>query len=83
MPQSPFLTAQEAATELGVKLPTLYSYVSRGLIRSEASGNIATRTSLLCRRCATPQGTPGAASRSNECSQRSSALGRSAIRSRR
>lgn len=40
MPQSPFLTAQEAATELGVKLPTLYSYVSRGLIRSEASGNL-------------------------------------------
>ena len=40
MPQSPFLTAQEAAAELGVKLPTLYSYVSRGLIRSEASGNI-------------------------------------------
>jgi citrate synthase len=40
MPQSPFLTAQEAAAELGVKLPTLYSYVSRGLIRSEASGNL-------------------------------------------
>jgi citrate synthase len=40
MPQSPFLTAQQAAAELGVKLPTLYSYVSRGLIRSEASGNI-------------------------------------------
>jgi citrate synthase len=40
MPQSPFLTAQEAAAELGVKLPTLYSYVSRGLIRSQASGNI-------------------------------------------
>ncbi len=39
MSPSPFLTAQEAATELGVKLPTLYSYVSRGLIRSEASGN--------------------------------------------
>jgi citrate synthase len=40
MSQSPFLTAKEAAAELGVKLPTLYSYVSRGLIRSEASGNI-------------------------------------------
>ena len=39
MPPAPFLTAQEAAAELGVKLPTLYSYVSRGLIRSEATGN--------------------------------------------
>ena len=39
MSQSPFLTAQEAAAELGVKLPTLYSYVSRGLVRSETSGN--------------------------------------------
>jgi len=36
---SPFLTAQEAASQLGVKLPTLYSYVSRGLIRSEVTGN--------------------------------------------
>ncbi|MBI5668144.1 MAG: citrate synthase family protein [Chloroflexi bacterium] len=32
-----FLTAQEAATELGITLPTLYSYVSRGLIRSDVS----------------------------------------------
>ena len=39
MSQAPYLTAQEAATELGVKLPTLYAYVSRGLIRSEISGN--------------------------------------------
>lgn len=30
-----FLTAKEAAAELGVKIPTLYAYVSRGLIRSE------------------------------------------------
>jgi citrate synthase len=37
MSKSPYLTAQEAATELGVKLPTLYAYVSRGLVRSEAS----------------------------------------------
>jgi citrate synthase len=29
------LTAAEAAAELGISLPTLYSYVSRGLIRSE------------------------------------------------
>jgi len=39
MPKPPYLTAQEAAAKLGVKLPTLYAYVSRGLIRSEASGN--------------------------------------------
>ncbi len=39
MPKSPYLTAQEAAAELGIRLPTLYSYVSRGLVRSEATGN--------------------------------------------
>lgn len=31
-----FLSAAEAAAELAVSLPTLYAYVSRGLIRSEA-----------------------------------------------
>lgn len=31
-----YLTAPEAAAALGVSLPTLYAYVSRGLIRSEA-----------------------------------------------
>jgi citrate synthase len=36
MPPSAYLTAQEAAAELGVTPATLYSYVSRGLIRSEA-----------------------------------------------
>ncbi len=30
-----YLTAKEAAAALGVTLPTLYAYVSRGLIRSE------------------------------------------------
>lgn len=30
-----YLTAQEAAAALGITLPTLYAYVSRGLIRSE------------------------------------------------
>ncbi len=35
MTQSHYLTAKEAAAELGVTLPTLYAYVSRGLIRSE------------------------------------------------
>jgi citrate synthase len=33
-----YLTAQEAARELGISLPTLYAYVSRGLIHSEAAG---------------------------------------------
>jgi len=33
-----YLTAGEAASELGVSRATLYAYVSRGLIRSEASG---------------------------------------------
>ncbi len=33
-----YLSAQEAARELDISLPTLYAYVSRGLIRSEAAG---------------------------------------------
>jgi citrate synthase len=33
-----YLTAREAAGELGISLKTLYAYVSRGLIRSEAAG---------------------------------------------
>jgi citrate synthase len=33
-----YLSAQEAARELGISLPTLYAYVSRGLIHSEATG---------------------------------------------
>lgn len=32
-----YLGAREAARELGVSLPTLYAYVSRGLVRSEAT----------------------------------------------
>src|SRR5437763_12826185 len=32
-----YLTAAEAADILGISLPTLYAYVSRGLIRSEAA----------------------------------------------
>lgn len=38
MARSPYLTAREAAAELGVKLPTLYAYVSRGLVHSDAKG---------------------------------------------
>lgn len=33
-----YLGAQEAAKELGVSVATLYAYVSRGLVRSEATG---------------------------------------------
>lgn len=33
---STFLSAAEAAAELGINVPTLYAYVSRGLLRSEA-----------------------------------------------
>ena len=36
--EKPYLSAREAADELGVSLPTLYAYVSRGLVRSEAVG---------------------------------------------
>lgn len=40
MSQPRYLTAGEAAKQLGVSLPTLYAYVSRGLIQSEASGDL-------------------------------------------
>lgn len=36
-----FLTATEAAARLGVKASTLYAYVSRGLLRSEATDGAA------------------------------------------
>ncbi|MFI5003115.1 MAG: helix-turn-helix domain-containing protein, partial [Reyranellales bacterium] len=32
-----WLNSKEAAQQLGVSAPTLYAYVSRGLLRSEAS----------------------------------------------
>src|SRR5438132_1518491 len=32
----PYLAASQAAGQLGVSIPTLYAYVSRGLVRSEA-----------------------------------------------
>jgi citrate synthase len=41
-----YLTAAEAAAELGVSLPTLYAYVSRGLIRSEAVADTRRRRYL-------------------------------------
>ncbi len=43
MVPSAYLTAQEAATALDISLSTLYAYVSRGLIRSEAIGKTRTR----------------------------------------
>ena len=48
MSQHHYLTAKEAAQELGITLPTLYAYVSRGLIRSEeADKQQRTRRYLL------------------------------------
>jgi citrate synthase len=38
MGEERYLTAREAAEELGVSLATLYAYVSRAMIRSEAAG---------------------------------------------
>lgn len=38
MSTPPYMTAKEAAEALDISLATLYSYVSRGLIRSEAVG---------------------------------------------
>src|SRR5215472_7705447 len=38
-----YLTAGEAAEALGVKIETLYAYVSRGLVRSEAGNGRARR----------------------------------------
>ncbi|HEX6287765.1 MAG TPA: citrate synthase family protein [Herpetosiphonaceae bacterium] len=38
MAKERYLTARQAADELGISLATLYAYVSRGLIRSEATG---------------------------------------------
>ena len=38
-----YLSAREAAAELGVSPATLYAYVSRGMIRSEAVGNTRAR----------------------------------------
>jgi len=37
MTEQQYLTADEAAKMLGISMPTLYSYVSRGLLRSEAA----------------------------------------------
>jgi citrate synthase len=36
--KAPYLNAAQAAKMLGISLPTLYAYVSRGLVRSEAVG---------------------------------------------
>ena len=37
MGETRYLSARQAADELGVSLPTLYAYVSRGMVRSEAA----------------------------------------------
>ncbi len=43
MGEGRYLAAGEAARELGVSVETLYSYVSRGMIRSEAAGGRSRR----------------------------------------
>lgn len=43
MTDTAFLTAKEAAAELDVSIATLYAYVSRGMIRSEARPGRRTR----------------------------------------
>ncbi|MCP5099326.1 MAG: MerR family transcriptional regulator [Chloroflexi bacterium] len=44
MPTKKYLTAKEAAAQLEISLPTLYAYVSRGLVRSEeGKGNSRAR----------------------------------------
>lgn len=43
MGEGRYLTAGRAAEELGVSLATLYAYVSRGMIRSEATGGRSRR----------------------------------------
>src|ERR687897_2300107 len=43
MGEARYLTARRAAEELGVSRATLYAYVSRGMIRSEAAGGRSRR----------------------------------------
>ena len=43
MSPDPYLSAKEAADMLNISLPTLYSYVSRGMIRSEIAGDSSRR----------------------------------------
>ena len=43
MGEARYLGARQAAAELGVSLATLYAYVSRGMIRSEAAGRSGRR----------------------------------------
>lgn len=43
MEEKLYLSAKEAAQELGISLTTLYAYVSRGLIRSEAANETRLR----------------------------------------
>ncbi len=47
MSQVPYLTAKEVTAQLGISLGTLYSYVSRGLIRSEETEGASRRKRYL------------------------------------
>src|SRR5258708_21542835 len=50
MTRRSFLSAAEAAAALGVRLPTLYAYVSRGLLRSEEhTSELQSPDHLVCR----------------------------------
>ena len=56
-----YLGAREAAGELGVTLPTLYAYVSRGLIRSEAAGGRSATGATGRRTCGGSRSGPSSA----------------------
>jgi citrate synthase len=47
MPDDPYLDAGRAAAELGISVATLYAYVSRGMLRSEAVGGGGRRRRYL------------------------------------
>ena len=51
MTEDRFLTAQEAAAELGISLATLYAYASRGMLRSEPCPAIRAPGAIRGRTC--------------------------------
>jgi citrate synthase len=60
-----YLTATEATELLGIHMGTLYSYVSRGLVRSEVVEADSRQRRYHAEDC-TDQGTQGAAPKPNE-----------------
>ena len=59
MKKSRYLTAAQAAAELGITPATLYAYVSRGMIRSEADWGRPARPPLQRRGCGKTQTAQG------------------------